>query len=515
MDPAVAAEWQPSETPVLALPGAIQVVYRDLGDKIELAITANANPVIYVDVNANDQVDAGDVSYAAGPNDTVCIQKLDQPTDVQCSAAVSQASVHTESADATRTTIWWIPKREVESNLGYADIVIQTFHGDTQRGEFYPMPGPFTKIYRLRFAEIYARSTAKETSGAAPDGSPSSGGVSESPSVAQISPLSEAIPSIASFDVDPVSNDPTAGFRIHWKVSGARTVDIVPDIGTVPPEGERLISPQMTTRYVLTAKSGTTQVTRETTIAVAPPAPPQIIAFSANPPEVQTGGMTRLSWNVGGRVTSVGISPLASELAAQGSRDITIVNTTDYLLTAEGPGGTVTGKVTVRIRPLEPPAITFEAVPAAVRPGDGVTLRWNVSGADRVSVDSGVGAVAPIGSVTLYPSSNAHYTITAAGQGGTATRDVSVTVSRGGLREGVLVWTGEVHGTQLVAIDHDHADFGHLEGALPGVACILQMTTGKNISIASAPGPRDNYERMVLRVKGNGTVRVVIDWVVQ
>jgi hypothetical protein len=80
---------------------------------------------------------------------------------------------------------------------------------------------------------------------------------------------------------------------------------------------------------------------------------------------------------------------------------------------------------------------------------------------------------------------------------------------------GQIVWTGEVHGSQLISIDRDRADSGQLQGALPGAPCILQMVTTKNISIASTPGPRNNYERMVLRVQGNGQVRVIIDWVLQ
>jgi hypothetical protein len=516
-DQAIEAEWQPSEVPVLALPDTLEVTYRDLGDKLELTIMSNANPVIDVDVNANHQVDAGDVSYAAGPNNHVCIQKLDTPTNVQCGDSVSEASVRTELGDTMRKTIWRIPKKEIESNRNFADIVIQTFHDDTQKGEFYPQGTPFAKVYRLRFAQIYASSGSKETQ---------EGGISANhgngESVQETSLPNEGgqstghAPSIASFSADPVSSDPTAGFRIHWKVAGAQTVEIAPDIGLVPSEGDRAVSPETTTRYILTASSGATKVTSETTIVVAPASAPRIAAFSAEIPEVIAGGSTRLSWDVEGRVSSVQIDPLGSGLPAQGSREIHINRTTDYLLTATGPGGTVTGKLTVRAKPLGPPEITFEAVPAAVHSGDAVTLRWNVSGADRVKIDSGLGAVASTGLIMLHPTSNQHYTISASGQGGSATRDVIITVARKeGPSRGTLVWTGEVHGTQLINIDRDHVDLGHLEGALPGEACILQLATDKNISIASAPGPRNNYERMVLRVKGNGPVRVVIEWVIQ
>lgn len=332
---AIEAEWQPSEVPVLAIPGTLEVTYRDLGDKIELTITSNANPVIYADANANHQVDAGDVSYAAAPNNRVCIQKLDMPTNVQCGASISEASVRSEWVDTTRKTIWRISKKEIEGDRNFADIVIQTFHDDTQKGEFYPQGTPFTKVYRLRFAEVYASSGSRETQEGGISANHGNGESGQETSLPDKGGQPTGVgPSIASFSADPVSTDPTAGFRIHWKVSGASTVEIAPDIGVVPMEGDHIISPSTTTRYVLTASSGVTKVTSETTIVIAPASAPRIAAFATDVPEVLAGGSTHLSWDVEGRVTGVPIDPLGSGFPAHGSREIHIDRTTDYLLTA-------------------------------------------------------------------------------------------------------------------------------------------------------------------------------------
>jgi TPR repeat protein len=59
--------------------------------------------------------------------------------------------------------------------------------------------------------------------------------------------------------------------------------------------------------------------------------------------------------------------------------------------------------------------IAFRADPATVPPGGSFRLIWNVSGADRVSIDNGVGEVDLSASRTLPAASTTQYTLTAAG----------------------------------------------------------------------------------------------------
>jgi hypothetical protein len=210
------------------------------------------------------------------------------------------------------------------------------------------------------------------------------------------------------------------------------------------------------------------------------------------------------------------IDPIDHYDPSQGSRSITVENTTEYALFAQGPGGAVSGRTQVRAEHAGPPEISFEAIPSAVHPGEAVTLTWSVRFADSVSIDSGIGKVASSGNIQIHPFANAHYTMQTTGSGGSSSRDVFISVSRlSGPSRGQIVWTGQVHGTQLVSIERDHADAGQVVGSLPGEPCILQLVSDKNVSIASAPGPRNNYERIVLRVKGNGPMRVAIEWVIQ
>lgn len=517
-DLAIEAEWQPSDKPVLSIPGMLEVAYHDRGDKVELAVVSDSNPVLYVDLDGSHTVTAGDVSYAADPSNRVCVEKLVRPGSVVCETNSAGVTVRTETGLSMNKTTWVLPKRVLAAGRDTADIMIQRFNPDTQKGDFYPGATPFAKVYRLHFASEREDGRAD---GLRKDGAPL-GIDGEMPQSKLNSgmpmPASSAVTpplAINSFDVLPVSNDPDAGFRLRWKVYGARGVEIGPDVGSVPYEGERIVKPQATTRYVLTAKTGGSTVTRAVTIAVSPASAPRIAVFAADASEVSAGSQTRVSWDVEGKVSDLRIDPIGSGLPSQGSQNVLVNQTTDYTLTAQGSGGIATRKLTITAKSLGPPVVTLEAAPAAIHPGDPVVLHWTASAADRVSIDPGIGIQPVAGTFTVHPHSNAHYTLTATGRGGRTVRDVSISVTRApGPARGRIVWSGFVRGTQTVLIDRDHADSGTLEGALPGEQCVLQLQTEKNVSIAEAPSPRNNYEHLVLRVKGNGFVRVVIDWAI-
>jgi type IV secretory pathway VirB10-like protein len=78
---------------------------------------------------------------------------------------------------------------------------------------------------------------------------------------------------------------------------------------------------------------------------------------------------------------------------------------------------------------------------------------------------------------------------------------------------GTLVWQGEVKGVTLVTITGSQSDEGRLvSGALPGVLVLVQPNDSKHVMVASAPSPSNGYQRLTLRVQGNGTVQQSIRW---
>jgi FKBP-type peptidyl-prolyl cis-trans isomerase len=82
-----------------------------------------------------------------------------------------------------------------------------------------------------------------------------------------------------------------------------------------------------------------------------------------------------------------------------------------------------------------------------------------------------------------------------------------------GPTSGVLVWQGEVRGTALVTINGSQPDQGQIvSGALPGVLVLLQPADAKHVVIASSPSPSNGFQRLTLRVQGNGVIQQSIHW---
>jgi len=77
------------------------------------------------------------------------------------------------------------------------------------------------------------------------------------------------------------------------------------------------------------------------------------------------------------------------------------------------------------------PSVTLTAQPSSIVPGQSTTLNWTSSNAVSATL-SGIGSVAPTGTVTVNPGQTTTYTITVNGSGGqTASAQATVTVGPG------------------------------------------------------------------------------------
>jgi peptidoglycan-associated lipoprotein len=104
-----------------------------------------------------------------------------------------------------------------------------------------------------------------------------------------------------------------------------------------------------------------------------PPPPPQPTAsLSANPTNIQGGQATTLTWQTS-NATDVRIDPIGPA-DPSGSQRVTPADSTNYHLTAKGPGGTAdaTARVTVTAAQAAPPAT------AQVSPTDAELFSRNV-----------------------------------------------------------------------------------------------------------------------------------------
>lgn len=113
-----------------------------------------------------------------------------------------------------------------------------------------------------------------------------------------------------------------------------------------------------------------------------------------------------------------------------GQGAVTPTQTTTYMLTATGPGGTTTANITVTVNQVAP-TIQFSASPTAVAAGGKSTLTWSTANATSLSINNGVGSVSPASGTAATAAINqtTTFTATAQGPGGTTTATATVSVS--------------------------------------------------------------------------------------
>jgi outer membrane protein OmpA-like peptidoglycan-associated protein len=140
------------------------------------------------------------------------------------------------------------------------------------------------------------------------------------------------------------------------------------------------------------------------TVAVARPT----AELSASSGQVECGGSTQLKWSTSEapRVELSGVGPVA----ASGEQSVQPKQTTDYKLTATGPGGVATSDVTVNMSSniqaslsVTPAEIRYHKVGDRVEEQGSASLSWSAPGSDTVSLDP-FGSVSPTGSRTVQPT---------------------------------------------------------------------------------------------------------------
>jgi serine/threonine protein kinase len=209
-----------------------------------------------------------------------------------------------------------------------------------------------------------------------------------------------------------------------WTRVNSRPAAIVKSIP--PPKANPVLPPKIEQ----SAPQKTEQV-------LPPPAPapgPEVVAieaFTIEPRTVAPGKEATLKWSVK-HASEVSIEPDIGVVRAAGTLSVTVQSPTTYNLTAKAAKGPAkTASVTLQV--LGPPSIEdFSASRASIQSGQGVVLRWNVSGADRVMIDRGVGGVQPQGNQGVFPTASGTYVLQATGPGGSVSRSVAVSVTYDG-----------------------------------------------------------------------------------
>lgn len=176
------------------------------------------------------------------------------------------------------------------------------------------------------------------------------------------------------------------------------------------------------------------------TVQVVQPVTPTITQFSVSPSTVNSGQTTTLTWATQ-NATSVTITPSipmpedSTTLPTSGSAVIPVSTTTNFAITATGPGGSA-GPQSVTV--LVPIVLALTASPNTIAPGQTSTLSWRVTNGNpsSISITDGSGATVcnpcalPEGTSTVTPASTSTYTATAVvSTSDSITQSTTVTVS--------------------------------------------------------------------------------------
>ncbi len=207
--------------------------------------------------------------------------------------------------------------------------------------------------------------------------------------------------------------------------------------------GEITQYPLATTRYQLTGDTWASRLfspgtlySIDRTVNVTP-VTPKILLFQAQPPQVDSGSYTNISWSVTGADKLVLISDVFSQTldSFEGSQKIRIEKQTVFTLRAYNnslPGKAVEQVLDVAVNP--PPSkpapiiLDFRVEPATITAGENVTVTWQVSGTNEVSIQPLGDHLPPSGTVREAPAGTSLYVLAASnGQQSTnAIRQVTV-----------------------------------------------------------------------------------------
>jgi uncharacterized repeat protein (TIGR01451 family) len=247
------------------------------------------------------------------------------------------------------------------------------------------------------------------------------------------------VPICKSFTATPNSLPFGGGTtKLAWEVERATSVSISPIVGSVALVGNKDVQVTTNTNFVLTAVDADgDEVTCPANVIVLPKQDVftcvDNVSFTASDYDLVKGESSTLNWTVAG-ADSVTVNPGGHTTSP---KTVTPDSTTTYTLTATKAGfDTINCPLTIRV---EPPQSVFSCEnnvnisvsDNSIRKGESITLNWNVTNADSVSINPG-GYTSMTGNQTLSPTSDTTYTLTATKGGTTINCPVAVNVTTGG-----------------------------------------------------------------------------------
>ena len=226
---------------------------------------------------------------------------------------------------------------------------------------------------------------------------------------------------------NPTTIYPGESSVLTWSTINADTLSINNGIGNVPLNYSRTVSPEVTTTYVFIAYGPGGEATSRVTINVM--SDPPTAEITANPTNIKQGGVSLLEWSYTNADTVI-IEPDIGDGTQFNSKEVSPITTTTYTISAIGPGGTATDKVTIIVSddPMDI-FVRIEAKPSQIYAGNPSELSWTTRHATHVWIEPDIGDVELTGKMTVYPQQTTTYTIYATLNGHDAQDSVTINVA--------------------------------------------------------------------------------------
>ena len=286
---------------------------------------------------------------------------------------------------------------------------------------------------------------------------------------------------VGSLTVD-ISADPTTletgrYTLLSWSSSNATEVRLEPGMGIVEPVGSRVVSPETDVTYRLVARNDKDETEEASVLVRVIPVPPTI-SLSADPPAIERGQSTTLTWDVAD-ADEVELEPDIGSVEQQDSVSLTPQNDVTYTIVASVPGGTRRDSVSIGVS--EPPmSVRLTAEPRTLERGNATRLSWTSANATEVRLEPGFGIVQAEGSRMVSPEETITYRLVASSDKGTADDSVLVRViAPSFVTIDGLMWTTADNGQDIDWNDAtaycDDLSLGNIAWKLPTLAQLRDL----------------------------------------
>ncbi|USN88090.1 MAG: DUF11 domain-containing protein [Candidatus Nomurabacteria bacterium] len=226
---------------------------------------------------------------------------------------------------------------------------------------------------------------------------------------------------------------------LNWSTLNANRVVIDNGIGEVSATGTLSVTPLATTEYLLTAfgdddKRDTCSVTLT---VEEPPVLAPACTLSPATKTIASGESVDLIWTTT-NATSAVLTDLGN-VAFDGTENTgALTANKTYQLDVLGTNGetvSCTSEITVESTPIPLSCannVNLSMSPASIKRGQAATLAWSTTGVTSLSFDGGINSTSLSGSISVSPTSDTTYTLTATDGIDTISCPIPVVVTSGG-----------------------------------------------------------------------------------